>query len=156
MLADDVAQVRALQVVLRELGEGHETVRRLRTLCGCGVILAVAIAAEIGDVRRFAAARDLRGYSGLVPRVSQSGERTHIGPLVRRGNPYLRHALILVAQHFARSKCLAGTRLRSFYGRQLGRHGANPAKVALGRKLCDVIFAMLRNGTDFDLQRLAA
>jgi len=156
MLQDNVAQVRGLQAVMRELAEGNETVRQLRTLCGCGIILAVAIAAEVGDIRRFAAPKNLRGYSGLVPRVSQSGERTRIGPLVRKGNPYLRHALILAAQHVAQSKQLVGTRLRRFYSRQLARHGANPAKVALGRKLCDIIFAMLRDGTDFDLQRLAA
>jgi transposase len=155
-LQGNVAQVRGLHAVMRELAASHETVRQLRTLCGCGIILAVAIAAEVGDIRRFPAPKNLRGYSGLVPRVSQSGDHTRIGPLVRGGNPYLRHALILAAQHVAQSKQLLGTRLRRFYSRQLGRHGANPAKVALGRKLCDILFAMLRDGTDFDLQRLAA
>jgi len=155
-LSANVAEIRELQAMMRELAEDHETVRQLRTVCGCGLVLAVALAAEIGDIRRFPAPKNLRGYSGLVPRISQSGDHTRVGPLVRKGNPYLRHALILAAQHVAQSKQLLGTRLRRFYSRQLARHGANPAKVALGRKLCDMIFAMLRDGTNFDLQRLAA
>jgi transposase len=155
-LGDNVAQLHSLQGVMSELAHSNEAVRHLRTIVGCGVILAVAIAAEIGDIWRFAGPAQLRGYSGLVPRIAQSGDKQHTGPLVRKGNPYLRHALILLAQHLAHSKQLAGTRLRRFYGRHLGRHGPNPAKVALARKLCDIIFAMLRNGTDFDLQRLAA
>jgi transposase len=154
-LAGNAAQVHELHVLMRQIAEQSEVVRRLRTIIGCGVILSIAIAAEIGDIWRFAEPRHLRGYSGLVPRVAQSGDRSRTGPLVRGGNPYLRHALVLVAQHMSCSRKLAGTRLKSFYGRQLVRHGPNPAKVALARKLCDIIFAMLRKGTDFDLQYLA-
>lgn len=154
-LQENVAHIRELHDVMREVAEGNEAVRRLRTICGCGLILSLTIAAEIGDIWRFPLPKHLRGYSGLVPGVSQSADRTYFGPLVRKGNPYLRHALILLAQQVSRSKQLAGTRLRRFHSRHLGRYGPNPAKVALGRKLCDIIFAMLRNGTDFDLQRLA-
>jgi transposase len=154
-LSDNVAQIHELHVLMRQIAEQYEVVRRLRTIIGCGLILAIAIAAEIGDIWRFAEPRHLRGYSGLVPRVAQSGDRCRTGPLVRSGNPYLRHALVLVAQHMSCSKKLAGTRLKRFYGRQLLRHGRNPAKVALARKLCDIIFAMLRKGTDFDLHDLA-
>ncbi|MGH3112221.1 MAG: transposase, partial [Gaiellaceae bacterium] len=32
-------------------------------------------AAELGDISRFASPRKLAGYSGLCPRVYQSGER---------------------------------------------------------------------------------
>jgi transposase len=113
-LQENVAQVRRLHAVMREVADSNEAVCQLRTICGCGVILALAIAAEIGDIRRFARPKHLRGYSGLVPRVAQSGDKQHTGPLVRRGNPYLRHALILVAQHVAGSKQLAGTRLKRF------------------------------------------
>lgn len=155
-LQDNVALICELQAVMRQVAEHSAAVRRLRTICGCGLILALTIAAEIGDIWRFPLPKHLRGYSGLTPRVSQSGDRTHTGPLVRRGNPYLRHALILLAQQVSRSKQLADTRLKRFHSRHLGRHGANPAKVALARKLCDIIFAMLRNGTDLDPQRLAA
>jgi transposase len=154
-LQENVTHIRQLHALMREVAAGNEAIRRLRTICGCGLVLSLTIAAEIGDIWRFAQPKHLRGYSGLTPRVAQSGEHTYSGPITRKGNPYLRHSLILLAQQVARSKKLAGTRLKRFYNRHAVRHGENPAKVALGRKLCDIIFAMLRNETDFDLQRLA-
>jgi transposase len=150
LLADNVTHIVALSHELWELCADCEPVQRLCTICGCGLLLAASIFAEIGDVMRFADASHLRGYSGLVPSTSQSGDKTHTGPLTRKGNRFLRHALVLLAQHVACSKHLKDTPLKRFYGRHLHRFGPNPAKVALARKLCDIIFAMLRDGTAFD------
>ena len=57
---------------------------------GVGWVLADTIAAEIGDISRFASPKKLVGYTGLCPRVYPSGggcagarseERTHLSPL---------------------------------------------------------------------------
>jgi transposase len=63
-------------------------------------VLAYTIAAEIGDISRFASPRKLAGYSGLLcPRVYQSGERDLRGPLAKTGPRYLRWALVEAATH---------------------------------------------------------
>lgn len=155
-MADNLARRRELAGALRRVARDCEAMQRLMTLPGCGPLLAAALVAEIGHLERFPSARHLRSYSGLVPSVRQSGERSHTGPLVGRGNRFLRRALVLLAQHVACSKALRGTALTRAYWRHLHRHGPNPAKVALARKLCDILFALWRDGTDFDLQRLAA
>jgi transposase len=155
-MADNLARRRELSGALRQMAHECEAVQRLMTLPGCGLLLATALVAEIGDLERFPSARNLRSYSGLVPTVHQSGERRHTGPLVTRGNRFLRRALVLLAQHVACSKALRGTALTRTYYRHLHRHGPNPAKVALARKLCDILFAMWRDRTDFDLQRMVA
>ncbi len=49
-------------------------VRGRQLLAGIGWVLAYTIAAEIGDIGRFPSPRKLAGYSGLCPRVYQSGE----------------------------------------------------------------------------------
>jgi hypothetical protein len=49
-----------------------------------------------------------------------------------------------------------GTNLKRTYYRYVFRHGPNPAKVALARQLCDVLFVMLQDGTDFHPKHLAA
>ncbi len=41
---------------------------------GIGWVLAFTIAAEIGEIERFASPAKLAGYTGLCPRVNQSGE----------------------------------------------------------------------------------
>ena len=61
-------------------------------------MLAYTIAAEIGDIERFASPGKLAGYSGLCPRVYQSGERDLRGALSKQEPPrYLRWALVEAA-----------------------------------------------------------
>jgi len=145
------AQIHALEQELTTLARAHPACQRLMTLPGCGVILAATIVAEIGSISRFRQAKHLRSYAGLTPAICQSGERSHQGPL-RRGHRGLKYALVLLAQHFAWHRGFADTGLKQAYYRCLHRHGPTPAKVALARHLCDVIFAMLRDGTDFTPQ----
>jgi transposase len=60
---------------LRRLGADHRYVPLLCTVPGIGWVLAYTIAAELGDIGRFPSPRKLVGYSGLCPRVYQSGQR---------------------------------------------------------------------------------
>ena len=75
---------------LRRLGADHDHVPLLCTVPGISWVLAYTIAAEIGDIGRFPTPRKLAGYSGLCPRVYQSGERDLRGPLSKQGPRYLR------------------------------------------------------------------
>jgi transposase len=84
---------------LRRLGADHRYVPLLLTVPGIGWVLAYTIAAEIGDIGRFASPRKLAGYTGLCPRVYQSGERDLRGPLAKQGPKYLRWALVEAATH---------------------------------------------------------
>jgi transposase len=62
----------------------------LTTIPGIAWVLGYTIAAEIGEIDRFASPRKLAGYTGLCPRVHQSGERDRRGPLSKQGPKYLR------------------------------------------------------------------
>src|ERR1043166_7440334 len=84
---------------LRRLGADHRYVPLLLTVPGISWVLAYTIAAELGDIGRFATPRKLAGYSGLCPRVYQSGERDLRGPLSKQGPRYLRWALVEAATH---------------------------------------------------------
>ena len=84
---------------LRRLGADHRYVPLLCTVPGISWVLAYTIAAEIGDISRFATPRKLAGYTGLCPRVYQSGERDLRGPLTKQGPRYLRWALVEAATH---------------------------------------------------------
>jgi transposase len=52
-------------------------------------VLAYTIASEIGDITRFATPTKLCGYSGLCPRVYQSGDTDRRWPLAKHGPRYL-------------------------------------------------------------------
>jgi transposase len=129
-------------------------VKLLRTIPGVGVVLSATIAAEIGDIGRFASAANLRSYARLAPTVRQSGERRDTGPLNKHGNRLLSWALIQAAGQFSRHHATKDCRPRKQFGGVLMRHGPNPARVSLARRLASIMFAMLRDGMAFDLARL--
>jgi hypothetical protein len=85
-------EIDACEAELRRLGADHRYVPLLLTIPGIGWVLAYTIAAEIGDIARFGSPRKLSGYTGLSPRVYQSGESDRRGPLAKQGPKYLRWA----------------------------------------------------------------
>jgi len=151
---DEQAGVLAAQMT--PLVAGIEECRLLQTVPGIAEVLAGAIFAEIGSIERFESAEALVGYCGLDPEVSDSGESQGGGELTRRGNSWLRWALMMAARHFP-CKATEELSLRKWYYRLVlsGKH-INTARCALARRLVHVIFAMLRDGSEFDPTRLAA
>jgi transposase len=79
---------------LHRLGADHRYVPLLPTVPGIGWVLAYTIAAELGDIERFASPRKLAGYSGRCPRVYQSGSARPARPLFKQGPKHLRWALV--------------------------------------------------------------
>jgi transposase len=65
----------------------------LQTMRGIAAITAIGLVAEIGDFERFASARKLMGYLGLVPCERSSGERTARGSITKTGNGHARRLL---------------------------------------------------------------
>jgi transposase len=108
----------------------------LMTAPGIAWVLGYTIAAEVGDIGRFPSPKKLCGYTGLCPRVYQSGDRDHRGPLAKNGPKYLRWALIEAATHAARHPCY-----RDHYQatrRRLGKQrGPKVARVEVARKLAE-------------------
>jgi transposase len=137
-------QIKLLDREIEQHAAQDPACQKVRSLPGCGALLAVTLVAELGDVSRFENLGRVCSYAGLTPAVRKSAERTYIGRILRRGNPHLRRALVLLAQHFAWQKDLGETTLKKSYYRTLNKHSANAAKMALARGLCRVIVAMLR------------
>jgi transposase len=69
-------------------------VAALQTLRGIGLIGAVIIMAEIGDLRRFENPRQLMGYLGLVPGERSTGESVRRLGITKAGNGRVRRTLI--------------------------------------------------------------
>ena len=90
-LIDDLElQIARLTVELRRQGADHRYIPLLVTAPGFGWINAFTVASEIGDINRFASPAKLCGYTGLCPRVIQSGSSDRRGPISKHGPRYLR------------------------------------------------------------------
>ncbi|MCA1680981.1 MAG: IS110 family transposase [Actinobacteria bacterium] len=133
---------------LRRLGADHRYVPLLTTIPGIAWVLAYTIAAEIGDITRFPSPRKLAGYTGLCPRVYQSGESDRRGPLSKNGPRYLRWALIEATTHASHHPAYRDRyqRTRTRLGRQ---RGPKVAQVDLARRLAEAIWHMLTRNTPF-------
>jgi transposase len=135
---------------LRRLGADHHYVPPLLlTVPGIGWVLAYTIAAEIGDIERFSSPNKLVGYTGLCPRVIQSGDRDRRGPLTKQGPKYLRWALLETTMHALRHPAYAERYQRT--KKRLGKQrGAKVAQVDIARKVAVAIWHMLTNNEAFD------
>ena len=66
---------------------------------GVGPVTSAVIAGRLGDPDRFTSLAAIRAYSGLVPKVSQSGTREAEQGITKAGDPLLRELLFNAADH---------------------------------------------------------
>jgi transposase len=148
-LIDDLE--RQISAVNRRLKAGHADhpyIPLLLSAPGVGWVLAFTIAAEIGEICRFSSPEKLAGYTGLCPRVNQSGEADRRGPLSKHGPTYLRWALLEATMHALKHPAYAERYQRN--KRRLGKQrGAKVAQIDIARRLAHAIWHMLSRGQQF-------
>jgi transposase len=148
-LIDDLE--RQISDINRRLKQGHADhpyVPLLMSVPGIGRVLAFTIASEIGEIERFPSPEKLTGYTGLCPRVNQSGDSDRRGPLTKHGPTYLRWALIEATMHALRHPAYSARYQRT--KRRLGQQrGAKVAQVDVARRLAHAIWHMLTRNEEF-------
>jgi transposase len=148
MIDDLDDQIDALARELKALGAEHPYVSLLQTVPGVAWVLGYTIAAEIGAIDRFASPAKLVGYTGLCPRVRQSGAMDRRGPLAKNGPKYLRWALIEAATHGCRHPVYRD-RYQATKTRLGRQRGAKVAQIELARRLAEAIWHMLTRNQPF-------
>jgi transposase len=142
----------------------REVIQALQALRGIAQISAVTMVSELGQIWRFAGARQLMGYSGTVASEDSSGRRVQPGAITKTGNAPLRRVVIEAAWAYRHRPAIGATlrkrqegvrqevkeiawkaqhRLHKRY-RSLAAAGKNRQKTvtALGRELLGFIWAM--------------
>ena len=110
-------------------------------LCGVREMVAFALGAFVGDIKRFADPKKLVKYVGLDPAFDDSGESQWSGGIGGHGNKYLRGLLIEAAQAILRC---SQTPLAKWGKRLLARKGeVNLAVAAIARKLTVAVWYLL-------------
>jgi transposase len=126
----------------------HPYIPLLLSAPGVGWVLAFTIAAEIGEIERFSSPEKLTGYTGLCPRVNQSGDKDRRGPLTKHGPTYLRWALLEATMHALKHPVYRERYQRN--KRRLGKQrGAKVAQIDIARRLAHAIWHMLSRGQEF-------
>jgi transposase len=130
LMADRVARLEtAIQAGVRTLApEQQALVAALATLRGVQQVTAATVVSELGTLRRFAGARQLMGYAGLVPREHSSGSGVRRGAITKTGNAHLRRVLVEAAWAYRHRASTTSGALRA---RQAGQP---PAVIAVATK----------------------
>ncbi len=129
---------------VERLVEAHPLYEVLTSMPGVGVRTASRIITGLSG-KTFASSSHLAAYAGLAPVTRRSGSSIRGEHPSMRGNKELKRVLYLSA--FA---ALKDPTSRAYYDRKRAqgkRH--NQALIALARRRCDVLFAMMRDGTHY-------
>lgn len=146
-------QVAALDAVLEQLCRQDEQLARLCTVPYVGPVTACAFASAVDDPERFGRAHQVEAYLGLVPSESSSGEKQHKGRITKAGNTRVRWLLVEAAVKWLWHPRPETEVLRVWAQGIAARGGKKKAVVALARRLAGILFAMMRDGTEYRAPR---
>lgn len=138
-------QTEEVSEIIKETAKLDYDCKLLMTIPGISFYSALMIKSEIGDISRFRNAQKLCSYAGLIPSTYASAEKVRHGRITKRGSKWLRKTVIDAITSVSRNP----NRIAIFYKKLKKNKGTGKAKVAAGRKLCSVIFAMLTNQEPF-------
>ena len=144
LLAHLSAQLATLNAKVKELSKTEDYSRQtdlLRTIPGIGILTAMTVVTELGEMSRFKDSDHLASFLGLTPSESSSGPKVHRGHITRSGNARVRTALVESSWTLIRRD--AGMRRKH---KELAiRIGSKRAIVAIARILSGRIRHMLLN-----------
>lgn len=160
-LADDIAieieqiklfdtQIAALEDRIEALYETADPAGIVLSAPGIGVTLAAGILGRTGDLKRFHSLAGVRAFTGLVPKVDQSGIEDHNKGPTKHGDPGLRQALFLAADHARKVDPTLAARYHRLYVEQ-GKHH-NSALCTIAAVLITRIAACWRNGQLYEIR----
>lgn len=111
----------------------------LQTMPGIGVITALTILAELGDLKRFKSRAAVANYAGLVPVIRDSNTKHYSGGITRCGSSHLR-AVLSEAAWTAVSRVPV---YQALFERVAERRGKQTAIVAVARRMLEDAVRML-------------
>jgi transposase len=143
-------KVAAVEEELSELASRDEQMKKLCTMPSVGPVTAAAFVATLDDAKRFKGPHQAEAYLGLVPSEMSSGEKQKRGRITKTGNARMRSLLVQLALSTMRLKKESTRHLWEWAERLEAKRGRKVAAVALARKATGILYAMMRDGSEFN------
>ena len=142
---------RELDQEIKLIAESDPDVQRLQQLRGVGPMIATALVVAVGRADQFANGRQMAAPFGLTPRQHSSGNKDRLLGITKRGDAHLRTLLV----HGARS-VISTAKSKDDRLSQWVTDISQRRRMALANKTARIAWAMLRHGTDYKPDRMAA
>ena len=149
-------RVAELDHEINMIAQSDPVAKRLQQLRGVGPMVATALVATVGNAEQFANGRQMAASLGLTPKQHSSGGKDRLLGISKRGDAYLRSILIHGARAVIRTAKEKDDRLSQWVTSLAARRHPNVAAAALANKTVRIAWAMLRRGTDYQPDRIAA
>jgi len=149
-------RIAALDDEIEGIAQSDPVAKRLQQLRGVGPLIATALVAAVGNAEQFANGRQMAASLGLTPRQHSSGGKDRLLGISKRGDAYLRSILIHGARSVIRTAKHKDDRLSQWVTSLAARRHPNVAAAAFANKTVRIAWAMLRRGTDYQADRIAA
>jgi transposase len=146
------AELARVTVSLREQLERDALTQRLKTIPGFGVVLSHVVAAEVGQIERFAGHKPLASYAGLAPRARDTGEaKPSQAPLGRHLGPHCQRTLKWAFIEAAHGAVRTGGRWRALFDRVTsgGTKDRQRGYIKVARELVKVLYVVWSRRTTY-------
>jgi transposase len=131
-------RISMLEAEIRRQAKPDKRIDALMAIPGIGILSAMTLVAEIGDITRFATARKLCARAGIIPSMRNSDRTVHHGHITRAGPAAVRHVLGEAAQGAIRKEPYHSDFLAT-----KRRRGTGIALIRVSRKLLTEAFYVL-------------
>lgn len=135
---------------VRELSRSDVYTKNFRLLIsipGIGLMTAMTILTQIGDISRFKRLDELCNYVGLVPKMYGSGDKMQTGKMIKRGRKELKIMLIEASWQAIRND----PALMAKFNELAQRMNKNKAIIRIARKLLSRIRYVLTHQQEYVL-----
>lgn len=145
-------QIREVETAVKNKVKLHKSFSNLQSIPGVGHIISLTIMLETGDIGRFDKVGNYSSYCRKVPTSWTSNGKKKGSGNSKNGNKYLAWAFSEAAEMFRRYDQTA----RSFYNRKAAKTNFMVAHTALAHKLCRAAYFIIRDGVEYDPEKLFA
>jgi len=125
--------------------------RYIMSIKGIGEVTAAGIIGEMADFKDFKSFAEVEKYAGLNLYEISSGKHKGQKRISKRGRPLLRKLLFFAAINVVRKGAIFHEKYQSYLERGMIKM---KALIAICRKLLKLIFVLVRNHSEFDINYL--
>jgi len=144
-------QIRRLEKAIKKKVKLNKAFQQLLTVPGIGLILAMTIMLEVGDIGRFPQVGNFASYCRCVSSQKLSDGKTKGHGNRKNGNRYLSWAFTEAA-HLSRRY---NENFRSYYNRKVAQANTSLATKALSNKLARICYYIIRDQVPFQKELLS-
>ena len=152
-MLQQLSQIRTLvRLVTRQLVQiGKERYKQnialLRSVPGIGMLTAITLAIEIGDIRRFTRFDQFAAFIGLIPNAHESGDTKRGGRITSRGKKLIKKYIIEASWIAIRTD----PELMARFNTLARRMSRNRAIIRIAKSLLSRIKAVLERGQPYQI-----